>query len=232
MGLFSRFFSWGKSEVHSALDKMEDPIKMTEQGIRDLRKDLTSSINSLAEIKALAIRSKREAFEQKRLAQDYEKKALILLKKAKSGSLDQTEAERLASEALVKKESAIKNVVVHEQAQTQHEGSVAQMEAQVKKLRTQIESWDNELNTLKARAKVAHSMQRMNQKLAKTDASSTISMLERMRDRVTESEALAESYGDIASEGSSIDQQIDTAISSGSHESVSSSLEDLKKRIG
>ena len=38
-GLFTRILRLGKAEAHSAVDKFEDPIKMTEQGIRDLKKD-------------------------------------------------------------------------------------------------------------------------------------------------------------------------------------------------
>ena len=34
------------------MDKLEDPIKMTEQGIRDMKKDLESSLKALAEVKA------------------------------------------------------------------------------------------------------------------------------------------------------------------------------------
>lgn len=37
-GLFTRILRLGKAEAHSAVDKFEDPIKMTEQGIRDLKK--------------------------------------------------------------------------------------------------------------------------------------------------------------------------------------------------
>ena len=40
MGLFNRLFRWGKSEAHTIVDKLEDPVKMTEQGIRDLQKRL------------------------------------------------------------------------------------------------------------------------------------------------------------------------------------------------
>ena len=40
MNLFKRLFKLGQSEAHSAMDKLEDPIKMTEQGIRDMKKDL------------------------------------------------------------------------------------------------------------------------------------------------------------------------------------------------
>ena len=44
MNVFKRLFRVGEAEAHSALDKLEDPIKMTEQGIRDLKKDLDASL--------------------------------------------------------------------------------------------------------------------------------------------------------------------------------------------
>jgi len=38
MNIFKRLFKIGQAEAHSAVDKLEDPIKLTEQGIRDLKK--------------------------------------------------------------------------------------------------------------------------------------------------------------------------------------------------
>ena len=34
MNIFKRIFRIGQAEIHAVVDKMEDPIKMTEQGIR------------------------------------------------------------------------------------------------------------------------------------------------------------------------------------------------------
>ena len=36
MNIFKRLFRIGAAETNSLVDKLEDPIKMTEQGIRDL----------------------------------------------------------------------------------------------------------------------------------------------------------------------------------------------------
>jgi phage shock protein A len=106
MGIFSRIFKIGQSEAHAAIDKLEDPIKLTEQGIRDLKGDLEKALQALAEVKAMAIRSNNDlATEQSRI-KDYENKAMLLLKKGQSGDLDAAEADRLASEALVKKQEA------------------------------------------------------------------------------------------------------------------------------
>lgn len=60
IGVFRRMFKIGEAEAHAALDQVEDPVKMTEQGLRDLRKDLESSMQSMAQVKALVIGAKRE----------------------------------------------------------------------------------------------------------------------------------------------------------------------------
>ena len=66
MSLFKRLFRVSQAEAHAIVDKFEDPIKMTEQGIRDLKKDLQASMTSLAEVKAIAIRTRREADNHKK----------------------------------------------------------------------------------------------------------------------------------------------------------------------
>ncbi|MEL6823751.1 MAG: PspA/IM30 family protein, partial [Calditrichota bacterium] len=100
MGIFSRIFKLFQSETHSVIDKLEDPIRMTEQGIRDLKKDLNGAMKSLAEVKAISIRMSKDGNDAKSLAKDYERKAMALLKRAQSGDLEVSEADRLATEAL------------------------------------------------------------------------------------------------------------------------------------
>ena len=99
----------GEAEAHSMIDKLKTSIKLTEQGIRDLKKDLDASLKALAEVKAMAIRSKSDLQTAKNKAKDYENKAMLLLKKAQSGGMDMADVERLASEALVKKEEQLEH---------------------------------------------------------------------------------------------------------------------------
>ena len=104
MNLIKRLLNIGKAEAESMVDKLEDPIKLTEQGIRDLEMQLDSAIKALAEVKALSIRTEKQYQEYRLNAVDYEKKAILILKKAQSGDLDEAEGDRLASEALLLKE--------------------------------------------------------------------------------------------------------------------------------
>lgn len=214
MNIFKRLFKIGQSETNSAIDKMEDPIKMTEQGIRDLRNDLDKSIESLAQVKALAIRAKNDMENTASKADDYQQKAMLILQKAEQGNLDATEADRLAKEALMKKEEANKQSNVHESEVTKLSTSVSQLEKNVKDIKVNIQKWENELKTLKARVKVSKATKNLNKQMAELDSSGTVSMLERMKDKVSQEEALSEAYGDIANSNVNTDDEIDKAINS------------------
>ncbi|MBL6991056.1 MAG: PspA/IM30 family protein [Bacteriovoracaceae bacterium] len=232
MGLFSRLFRWGQSEAHSVMDKLENPVKMTEQGIRTLRKDLEHAIKDLAHVKALAIKSSKEATLKKQLANDYENKAMLLLKRGQSGVIETEEADRLASEALKKKEEVMAQALTATQNLQMQEDIVNKMEVSIKKMKAQVSSWETELGTLKARAKVANASQKLNQHLAKADSNGTIAMLERMKDRVAEHEALAESYGELAASATDIDDEIDRALEDQSGSAAASdALSDLKAKM-
>jgi phage shock protein A len=212
MGIFSRLFKIGQAEAHGAVDKLENPIRLTEQGIRDLKEDLNKSLQSLAEVKAMAIRAKNDRANYMNQSNDYESKAIKLLERAEQGTLDMVDAERLAREALIKKEESLQQAGRSKEDQEKFDASVSHLETNVKKLKQTISKWENELKTLKARAKVADATKNLNKQLSQIDSNSTVSMLERMKDKVVQDEALAESYGQIANESKSLDEEIEKAL--------------------
>ncbi len=233
MGIFKRLFKVAESEAHAAVDKLENPIKLTQQGIRDLKKDLQASLKSLAEVKALQIRARCETEDKKEQAATYEKKAMLLLKAAQNGTLDSAEADRLAGEALAKKEAASTQALTTAKGLQKQDTMVAQLEANTRKLKSQIASWESELTTLTARAKVAGATRKLNQQLAQVDSTGTLAMLEKMKAKVSEEEALAESYGEIAMIETSVDAEIDKALAGGAGEvKAADSLAELKAKMG
>lgn len=231
MGLFKRLFSLGKAETHSAIDKLEDPIKMTEQGIRDLKKDLEKALEGLAEIKALAIRARNDLQTAQDRAKDYENKAMTLLKRAQDGNMDSAEADRLANEALSKKNENQKEAQRHKADKEKFEQNVNTMEGKVKQLRHKITQYENELKTLKARVRVSSATKSINKQMANVDTSGTVSMLERMKDKVAQEEALSESYGDIANESRSVDDEIEKALGNENAHQASDELAAMKAKL-
>lgn len=233
MNMFRRLFKIGEAEAHSAIDKLEDPIKLTEQGIRDLKKDLDKSLQALAEVKAMTIRAKNEAETYKSKAKDYENKAMLLLKKGADGNIDSAEADRLAGEALVKKEEATGQMNRAKEEHDRFEKNVSQLDVNVKKIRSTVSQYENELKTLKARVKVSSATKNLNKQLSQVDGSGTVAMLEKMKEKVAQEEALAESYGEIANESKSVDDEIDKALEGGTSEiKAADDLAAMKAKLG
>ncbi len=232
-GLFARLLRLGKSEAHSLVDQFEDPIKMTEQGIRDLKKDLTESMRSLAQVKGIVVRMRNDAGNQKKLAADYERKAMALLQKGQSGDLDPAEAERIAGEALARKETAGKEAVRLSQELINQENMANQIQKNVDTLRSKVQGYENDLVTLRARAKTAAATKKLNAQIANVDSGGTIAMLEKMRNKVEEDESLAQAYGEMADTNTSVDDQINKALGSGKDlPKAADSLAELKAKMG
>lgn len=232
MGIFSRLFKVGQSEAHSLVDKLEDPIKLTEQGIRDLKNDLQGAMSGLAEVKGVVIRLGKDADDAKRQASEYERKAMLLLQRAQEGSLDLAQADRLATESLAQKEQVSQRAARLTQDVEQQHRLEMQLQEKIQQLKTTITTYENELITLRARAKTASSTRKINQHLAQVDSSSTIAMLERMKQKVEEDEALAQAYGEVANADTSVDAEINRALASAPAASAQDRLKELKSRMG
>lgn len=228
---FKRLFRIGKAEANSALDKLENPIKMTQQGIRDLKKDLDESLKSLAEVKAIHIRSKREMQVHKQTSDDYEKKAMALLKRGQAGQMDAAEAERLAAEALARREETMKTYQVSAQNAQKYGEMVDKMQGKIRQLKSQVSKWENELRTLEARDKVSKATGKLNKQMSNIDSSGTLSMLEKMKTKVEEQEALSDAYGEMADVEKSVDDEINKALNDPTI-TAGAALDELKRKMG
>ncbi|SFN51047.1 phage shock protein A [Paenimyroides ummariense] len=229
MNIFKRIFRIGQAEIHAVVDKMEDPIKMTEQGIREMKEDLDQAMEAYAKVKALAIRTHNAADKKREDAADFENKAVLLLQKLQKQELEVDQAERLAKEALhLKKQNLLEAEELSSQANI-HDESSNEVHKNIEVLKYNINKWETELATIKARVRVANATKVVNKQLAKMDSNSTISMLERMKEKVEEDEALAKAYGEMAKQTPNVSDEIDQALNENSSDA---DLDALKKQLG
>ena len=138
----------------------------------------------------------------------------------------------MASQALTQRETASERAVALTRDAEHQNNMVVQLQAKVQQLKSTIGTYENELVTLRARAKTAASTRKINQQLANVDSSSTIAMLERMKDKVEEDEALAQAYGEVGQVELSVDAEIDRALAGGQDVQAQDRLAQLKARMG
>lgn len=229
MNILIRIFKFMQSEAHALVSKFENPVKLIEQGIRDLKKDFDESMKSVAQIKAIAIGAKKELGTKKQIAADYEQKAMLLLQKAKNGELEEAEADRLAAEALKKRQEALKEVEKLTNDVKNYDSSLEQMSKKILELKNKIKDSENEYNSLKARATVAKTTKKVNQQLSSVSSDSTMSMIEEMKTKINAEENLAQAYSEVAFVETSVDDEINKAI--GTDLDVQKSLAEMKQKL-
>lgn len=229
MNLLPRLINFLKSEAHALLNRFEDPVKLIEQGIRDLKKDFDESMKNVAQIKAISIGAKKELEAKKQIAHDYEQKAMALLEKAKNNELDSAEADRLASAALKKRQEALNQVQKLTSDIKNYDKSLENMEKKILELKNKIKDSENEYTTLKARAIVAKTTKKVNQQLSTIDSDSTMAMIEEMKTKIQSEENLAEAYGEVGFIETSVDDEINRAI--GDNSDVSMALAEMKQKL-
>lgn len=209
---FKRLFNVGKAKAHAKLDKVEDPVALTEQSIKDLKQDLAESMKSLAEMKALAIRTKRDVQQAHRAADQYEQRAMQFIGKAEQGDITMDEADRYALKALSQKDQILRVSSANEQNLRAYENMIRKLELDVQKIRTQINTWEGELKTLKVRSRLSETSRRLNERMSSISNNSMSNMLEDMKMKVEEQEALAQSYEDVATLDDGIDKEVDKLL--------------------
>ena len=233
-GFFKRLFQLGSAEAHSIIDKLEDPVRMTEQGIRELKSDLEKAMQSFAEVKATSIRSQRDIEKNKASSLDWERKAMTLLQQGAAGKIDKNESERLATEALKRKDESSRQLATAQQSFDSQAKNVTTLQKNIEALKSKIQQYENELITLKARAKTASATKKINKQLSTIDSTGTVALLERMKQKVEEEESLAQAYGDMNQPSTSIDDEINQALLTDTTENTSeqNELEALKVKMG
>jgi phage shock protein A len=231
MNIFKRLFKISQAEIHAAVDKMEDPVNMTEQGLRELREDLAQATESYAKVKALAIRTENEQIQSQQQSMTYAEKAVLIMQKAQTGQVDLVKAEQLAREALslrrkfyIESEERGHQVIALQQ-------SSSEMLRNTEILKENLEKWEKELRTLKARAKVSKATEQVNKQMAQLDSNGTIAMLQRMKNKVEDQEALAKAYGEIARDKHTLKDELDTLLKDDSL-SIEKDLQAIKEKLG
>lgn len=213
-------------------ESINHPIKAVEQGVREAKTALSKAMTSLADVKERAARTRRDEEKNRRLAQDYEKKAIGFLKKMQAGELERTEAERLAAEALERKQDhdVEKNKLAG--AAEKMEQTARELQSQVNGIRATIDQMENELLTLKARSRTAEAAVNVGQVLSRFDHSAAESLIERMKEKVEAEEDLAEAYGELADREKRLEEKFEEALGEDPKSKAERSLLELKKQMG
>ncbi|MDB5016525.1 MAG: PspA/IM30 family protein, partial [Mucilaginibacter sp.] len=138
MSIFDRLFRISKAEANAAVDKLEDPAKMADQILRELRSNYQQAIQGEAEIKALALQHRASELQYRNTADEWEKKANELLDRVETKQLDEAKGNDLANKAAQAYQNALNEADQFAKMAEKEESALSVMDLKIKQIKDQI----------------------------------------------------------------------------------------------
>ena len=188
MGLFSRLGTLFRSNINELINKAEDPEKMLNQVLVDMKGQLVEAKKQVAVAIADEKRIKKQLDQERAKANDWERKAMLAIKAGDDG---------LARAALQRKndhEEVAKTLEVQWEAQ---KDSVEKLKEALRGLDHKIEEAKRKRNILVSRKKRAEAQRMINETLASINSKGSFDTFERMEDKITQLEAESEATAEL-----------------------------------
>ncbi|MCI0436854.1 MAG: PspA/IM30 family protein, partial [Gemmatimonadetes bacterium] len=223
MGIFTRLSQLIRSNINDAIARAENPEKMLNQVLLDMREQLAKAKQEVAIAIADERKLRAQLDEEQKLATDWEHRAVLAVREGR---------DDLAKQALMRQqEHAERAASLEETWHRQHE-ETERLKEGLRQLNEKIEEAKRKKNLLVAKQKRAQAQKRIHETMAGLNDRSAFETFDRMAERIEETErrALAAAEVSEALSGDSLEQQF--AQLRPASESVEFRLLQLKERMG
>ncbi|TCZ80038.1 PspA/IM30 family protein [Paenibacillus albiflavus] len=218
MSIFKRLRDLTMSNIYALIEKAEDPIKMTDQYLRDMQEDLEDAEKAVAAQIAIEKKFKALYEEQEALVQKREEQAHIA---AQAQNID------LARRALEEKKAAEAKMAEYKAAYDQNKAAADNLRGKLDEMRKQLTEMKNKRETLVARYNAAKAQNEINKAMSGLGSDTASAGLKRMEEKMMQMEAQAEASNEMASKNSNLDDEI---AKLGSNKEVDDELAALMKK--
>ncbi len=220
MGLFSRLGTLIRSNINELISKAEDPEKMLNQVLVDMKTQLVEAKKQVAVAIADEKRLKKQYETEAAKALEWEKKAMLAIR---AGD------DNLARAALARKSEHEEIAETLRQQWEAQKASVEQLKNALRGLDAKIEEAKRKRNILVSRQKRAEAQRTINETLTNISSTSAFDTFERMSDRVTQIEAEAEATAEMS--GALPEANLEAQFRALAAGNVDDELSSLKKRM-
>ncbi len=179
MGLFDRLSSLLKSNINDLISSAENPEKMLNQIITDMREQLAKAKQQVAVAIADEKRLRDQAEGEYKLAGDWEKRAMLAVQEGR---------DDLARQALVRQSEHASHGQQLEATWQQHQMETEKLKASLRDLNDKIEEAKRKKNLLVARQRRAQAQKRIADTMSGLSEKSAFEAFSRMEERIEQSE--------------------------------------------
>lgn len=222
MGLFDRLSTLIRSNINDLISRAENPEKMLNQLIADMKGQLAKAKQQVASAIADEKKLQADAEAMKKQAEDWERRAMLAVQEGR---------DDLAKQALLRYNEAMQGAQQLHETWVKHKAETENLKASLRSLNDKIEEAKRKKNILIARARRAEAQQRIQETMSGMSDKSAFESFERMTEKIEQQERKAIAAAELQSEfeGDTLMQQFQALEYKGS---ADQQLLELKAKMG
>lgn len=182
MGIFDRFSTVLRSNINDLISRAENPEKMLNQLITDMRSQLGKAKQQVASAIADEKKLEADSLAMKKQAEDWERRAMLAVQEGR---------DELAKQALMRYNENLQGAQQLHETWVRSKQETEALKASLRQLNDKIEEAKRKKNILIARARRAEAQQRIQETMSGLSDKSAFESFERMSEKIEANERKA-----------------------------------------
>jgi phage shock protein A len=191
MGIFDRLSTLLRSNINDLISSAENPEKMLNQILVDMRSQLAKAKQQVAAAIADEKRLRDQADGERKQSEEWEKRAMLAVQEGR---------DDLAKQALVRQGEHAQHAEQLEVTWQSHQAETEKLKASLRDLNDKIEEAKRKKNLLLARQRRAQAQQRIAQTMSSLSEKSAFEAFARMEERIEQNERQIKASAEIDEE--------------------------------
>ena len=191
MGIFDRLSTLIRSNINDLISRSENPEKMLNQLIVDMRSSLAKAKQQVAAAIADEKKLSAQAEQEKKMAEDWEKRAVLAVQEGR---------DDLAKQALLRHNEHVQAAITLHETWVKHREETEKLKLSLRQLNDRIEEAKRKKNILIARQKRAEAQKAIQDTMRGLSDNSAFDTFERMHQKVEQIEAESEASTELGGE--------------------------------
>jgi phage shock protein A len=225
MGIFQKLSTLIKSNINDLISRAENPEKMLNQIIIDMREQLAKAKREVAAAIADERKLRKQLDDELEQTREWEQRAMLAVREGR---------DDLAKQALMRQQEHAQRVSMLQQTWQGQADETERLKASLRQLNEKIEEAKRKRNLLVAKQKRAQAQRRIHETMSGLSDTSAFEAFNRMADKIDEEERrnLAEAEVTQAIEGDTLETEFMRLEAGGDTTEVEGRLAALKKEMG
>jgi phage shock protein A len=225
MGIFQKFSTLLKSNINDLIARAENPEKMLNQIILDMRDQLAKAKREVAAAIADERKLRAQLDDEIKQTRDWEHRAMLAVKEGR---------DDLAKQALIRQQEHAQRAAALEQTWSAQAQETENLKGSLRQLNDKIEEAKRKRNLLIAKQKRAQAQRRIHETMSGLSDTSAFEAFNRMAEKIEESERRSLAQAEVAEalSGDSLEHEFMRLEAGGGDADVEDRLLALKAEMG